>query len=206
MITFLKGHLVEKKPSFIVLEVGNIGYYIKISLYTYLDILKKEEKKQENEKECFIYTHPIIREDQHSIYGFSSVEERELFLLLISVNGLGPNIAITMLSSCVNLEELTLSIARGEEESLKKFKGVGTKTAKRIILELKEKSYFKNHSFSSKEPLDGSMSLLRKDALDALIKLGCTKDERTLRLLDETIKKNPLLSIGEIIREVLRMV
>jgi Holliday junction DNA helicase RuvA len=129
MIAYIEGKLTYKSPTFVVIDVHGVGYQINISLNTYEQIANLDETR--------LLTQQIIREDAHQLYGFHKEEERELFRLLITISGIGPNTARTMLSS-VSPEELKRAIIRGDVSLMKTMKGVGPKTAQRLIVELQD--------------------------------------------------------------------
>ena len=131
MYSYLQGKVVEKTATSVVLDVGGIGYLLQISLSTYeaLPLLGQEIR---------LLTHFVVREDAHALYGFYSAEERELFKLLLTVSGIGPKIALTLLSG-IPFPQLRQAIVGGELETLKKIPGIGKKTAERMIVELREK-------------------------------------------------------------------
>ncbi|MEN0006662.1 MAG: Holliday junction branch migration protein RuvA, partial [Bacteroidota bacterium] len=161
MIAYLKGEITFKSPTYILVEAAGVGYHVNISLHTYSQIEKLEHVK--------ILTHLHIKEDSHTIYGFAEATERSLFVHLISVSGIGPSTAQVLLSS-MNPEEVRSAIVGENVASFKKVKGIGPKTAKRIILDLKDKMV--------KESGDAPLSLLpqdntiREEALSALVALG----------------------------------
>ena len=130
MITFLKGKLIEKNPTDIVLDVNGIGYRINISLNTFSEI--------DDNENCFIYTYFHVKEDAQILYGFSNKEERYVFKLLISVSGIGPNTAQVIMSS-MSPENLQRAVMTNDIESIKSVKGIGLKSAQRLILDLKDK-------------------------------------------------------------------
>ena len=130
MITFIKGKLIEKNPSFVVVECSGLGYLLRISLQTY--------SKLPNDENCILFTHLSIKEDSHTLFGFFDKEERELFRFLISVSGVGPNTAQTILSS-LTPNEIQHAIINDNVTLLRGVKGIGGKTAQRIILDLKDK-------------------------------------------------------------------
>lgn len=164
MFEYMTGRVVEITPTFVILEVGNIGYCIHISLQSYTVIQKTTA---ENVK---IYLHEHIREDAQLLYGFSHKEERELFRLLITVSGIGANTARLMLSSAGS-EELTTAIASGNITFLKNIKGIGQKSAERIVVELRDK--IKKTGVSDQGLSLTSVSF--EEALYALLALGYSK-------------------------------
>lgn len=192
MITFIRGKLLEINPSYIIIDMGNIGVFIKISLNTYYKILKINKDK------ICIYTHFIFREDNYTLYGFFDKIEREYFKCLISVNGIGPNISIIILSS-LTPNKIANAIIKNEENTFKCVKGIGSKTAKRILIELKDKiqklSFFKddkNTNFS-----------IKKEAINALLTLGFSSKKQIENTLDNIIIKHPNISIEELIKKSL---
>ena len=158
MIAFLKGRLVQRDPTFVVVDVQGVGYQLQISLQTFSEI-----KEQEN---VMLYTHLNIREDAHILFGFSSLSEKKLFQQLISVNGVGPGTAIIMLSY-LNCNELKTAIVREDAASLQAIKGIGGKTAQRVIIELKDK--LKKESWEESQPAIslGPHNTMRNEALSA---------------------------------------
>src|SRR5690554_1123434 len=172
MITYLNGKLIEKNPTELVIECGGIGYEVKISLNTFSNMPDTESVK--------IYTQFIVREDAQILYGFKEKDEREMFNLLTSVSGIGPSTAIIMLSG-LNSSEIANAIASEDVITLKGVKGIGTKTAERMIVELKDKmlKFGVSDNISSQ-----SNNTLRFDALTALISLGFDR-----RKAESAIKK-----------------
>ena len=164
MIAYLKGEITFKNPSFIIVETGGVGYHVNISLYTYARIEKLERLK--------ILTHLVIKEDSHTLYGFSEEAERSLFVHLISVSGVGPSTAQLLLSS-LRPEEARAAIIGEDVASFRQVKGIGPKTAKRIILDLKDKLMKE----SGDEPLTISTvdNTIRDEALSALVALGFSR-------------------------------
>ena len=189
MITFLKGKLVEKNPTFIVLDVGGIGYNVQISLNTFSKISDQED--------CFIYTYFHVKEDAQILYGFNTQEERSIFKLLISVSGVGPNTAQVILSS-LNPERLQRSILTNDIESIKSVKGIGLKAAQRIILDLKDKI--------SKISLQDSSSIInntiKDEALSALKMLGFVR-KNIETVIDEILLDSDNISVEDLIKQVL---
>ena len=163
MITYLNGKLIEKTPTLLIIECGGIGYEVKISLNTFSAI--------GNEEAIRIYTEFIVREDAQILYGFKELEEREMFRLLVSVSGIGPNTAILMLSG-LTPTEIATAISSEDVETIKSVKGIGKKTAERVIVDLKDKMLKFEVSENNIMP---SNNRLRFDALTALISLGFDK-------------------------------
>jgi len=164
MITYLKGGITHKSPTYIIVEAGGIGYHVNISLHTYAQIEKLETIK--------ILTHLHIKEDSHTLYGFAEAAERKLFVLLISVSGVGPSTAQLVLSS-MSPEELQAAIIGEDVGTIKQVKGIGPKTAKRIILDLKDKIV--KESVDLPLSFSGANNTIRDEALSALVALGFSK-------------------------------
>jgi Holliday junction DNA helicase RuvA len=163
MITHLNGRLVEKTPTALIIECAGIGYEVKISLNTYSSIGNEESVK--------VFTQFIVREDAQILYGFQSTEEREMFNLLTSVSGIGPNTAILMLSSLVP-HEIAQAITQDDVNTIKSIKGIGQKTAQRVIVDLKDKVLKFEGETNNLPNLNNT---IRFDALTALISLGFDK-------------------------------
>ena len=160
MIGHLNGRLIEKNPTEILVECGGVGYEVKISLHTFSAIGSEEAVK--------IYTKLIIREDAHVLFGFFSKEEREMFNHLISVSGIGPNTAMIMLSSLVP-DEIAHAIQSEDVRTIQSIKGIGAKTAQRVIVDLKDKML---KLTSSTENIFSTNNTNKFDALTALVSLG----------------------------------
>lgn len=195
MISFLKGRLVQKDPTHVVVEVQGVGYHLNISLQTFSEI-----KDQEN---TFLHTHLAIREDAHVLYGFSSPEEKKLFQQLISVNGVGPSTAIVMLSY-LSSDELRAAIIQEDTATLQRIKGIGGKTAQRVIIELKDKLR-KDVSEEQSSLLSGSKhNTLRTEALSALITLGITKSAAE-KSVDAVLKKSVnTVTLEDLVKQALK--
>lgn len=163
MIAHLNGRLIEKSPTELVIECGGIGYFVKISLHTFSQLTDDEAIK--------IYTQFIVREDAQLLYGFADKVERDMFNLLISVSGIGPNTAILMLSS-LTPSEVANAIGSEDVSTIQSVKGIGLKTAQRVIVDLKDKMLKFGLSDDS-----GTISnnTIRFDALTALVSLGFDK-------------------------------
>ncbi len=163
MIGHLNGKLVEKNPTDLVIECAGVGYEVKISLHTFSAIGSNESIK--------LFTKLIVREDAHILYGFSSKEEREMFNHLISVSGIGPNTAMIMLSSMIP-DEIAHAIQSEDVKTIQSIKGIGVKTAQRVIIDLKDKML--KIAFST-ENIFNQNNTNRFDALTALVSLGFDK-------------------------------
>lgn len=193
MISYLKGEITWKSPTAIVVESGGVGYHIMISLNTYSQIESLERVK--------IHTHLLIREDSHTLYGFAEPGERSLFQHLISVSGVGPGTAQLLLSA-MNPDEVRSAIIGEQEQAFSKVKGIGPKTAKRIILDLKDKMV--------KQAGDTPLTLLpqdntaREEALSALIALGFARIQ-VQKALNAVLKAHPSAkNVEELIKLALR--
>ncbi len=191
MITHLKGKLVEKSPTNVVIEVNGIGYWVNISLTTFSQIPDNENIK--------LYTHLQIKEDSHSLYGFYSKKEREIFRLLISVSGIGTSTARTMLSS-LDPQQVVEAISTNNVSIVQSVKGIGSKTAQRLIIELRDKIL---KIYDLDETYVNSNNTTREEALSALEVLGINK-KSSERLVDNIIKENQDISVEEIIKETLK--
>jgi holliday junction DNA helicase RuvA len=195
MITFLKGRLTHKDPTHVVIDVNGVGYHVNISLQTFSAV-----KAQEN---ILLYTHLSIREDAHVLFGFSSEAERKLFQQLISVNGVGPSTAIVMLSY-MNSNELKTAIMHEDTASLQSIKGIGGKTAQRVIIELKDK--LKKESWDDTQPIVsiGPHNTLRKEALSALLTLGLPKATAE-KSVDTVLKKSGnTVTLEDLVKQALK--
>ncbi|HZH87337.1 MAG TPA: Holliday junction branch migration protein RuvA [Brumimicrobium sp.] len=163
MITYLNGRLVEKTPTSLIVECGGIGYEVRISLNTFSAIGSEESIK--------IFTQFVVREDAQILYGFATTEEREMFNLLVSVSGIGPNTGILMLSG-LSPSEIAYAISAEDVDTIKGVKGIGNKTAQRVIVDLKDKML----KFEVSDDNNASPNnTLRFDALTALVSLGFDK-------------------------------
>ena len=190
MITHVKGRLVEKAPTSVVIECNGIGYLINISLNTFSQIPDNENLK--------LYTHLQIKEDSHTLYGFHTIKEREIFRLLISVNGIGSSIARTMLSS-ISPDQIIEAISRENVSLIQSVKGIGSKTAQRVIIDLRDKIlkvYDLDEGFAS------SNNTNKEEALSALEVLGINK-KSSVRLFNKIVLENPDISVESIIKETL---
>ena len=195
MIAFLKGKLVHLEPTQVVVEVNGVGYQLQISLQTFSEI-----KEQEN---IMLHTHLSIREDAHLLYGFSNEAEKKLFQQLISVNGVGPSTAIVMLSY-MNSNELKSAIIREDAGALQLIKGIGGKTALRVIIDLKDK--LKKESWDDTQPAIsiGVHNTVRKEALSALLMLGLPKAAAE-KSVDSVLKKSGnTITLEDLVKQALK--
>lgn len=195
MIAFLKGKLIHKDPTYVVIEVSGVGYHVHISLQTYTEI-----KDQEN---ILLFTHLNVREDAHILFGFSKESERKMFQLLVSVNGVGPSTAIVMLSY-MTVEELKSAIVHDDAATLQRIKGIGGKTAQRVIIELKDK--LKKDAYEEIIPSGTGVrhNTLRAEALSALITLGINKSAAE-KSVDGVLKKSGnTLTLEDLVKQALR--
>ncbi len=191
MIEYIKGDIIQLTPTYVTIETGGIGYSINISLTTY--------SRLENKKEFKILIHEVIREDSHQLFGFSADEEREIFRLLISVSGVGANTARMMLSS-LSPDEIEKAILGSDSNLLKSVKGIGLKTAQRIIIDLKDK--LGKHAASG-EIFAFADNTRREEALSALVMLGFAKSTVS-KTLDKIVREEKNLTVEEIIKRALK--
>lgn len=195
MIAFLKGKLVHREPTFVVVDVNGVGYHLHISLQTFSEI-----KEQEN---IMLHTHLSIREDAHVLYGFSSTAEKKLFQQLTSVSGVGPSTAIVMLSY-MNTNELKTAIVKEDAASLQSIKGIGGKTAQRVIIELRDK--LKKDSWEETAPAfsTSSHNTMRNEALSALLTLGLPKAAAE-KSVDTVLKKSGnTITLEDLVKQALK--
>ena len=194
MYDYIKGLLVNLTPAEAVIENNGIGYKMQISLNTY--------SRLQGQKECQLFTYQVIREDSHQLYGFYDNDERDIFLLLISVSGIGPNTARMMLSS-MTAEETRTAIISNDVNRIKSVKGIGVKTAQKVIIELRDKvAKGIEKSEIALAELAGN-SELREEAIGALIMLGFVKSAAA-KVVNQLIKENPKYTIEEIIKLALK--
>ncbi|MFT4833728.1 MAG: Holliday junction DNA helicase RuvA [Marinoscillum sp.] len=166
MINYLEGKLVVKDPTYVVVDIGGIGYEAKISLITYTAIKNLERTK--------IYTHLHIKEDAHTLFGFAEQSEKRRFLELTSISGVGPSTGLMVLSS-LSPEELHRAIVSEDVKTIQGVKGIGLKTAQRIILELKDKMLKEGYLEKGTEFVSTPNNTMRNEALSALTTLGIAK-------------------------------
>lgn len=193
MIEYIKGSIAEITPAYAIIDNNGIGYMINISLYAY-------EKLQGTQQEAMLYIYEAIREDAHVLYGFVDKRERELFMLLISVSGVGPNTA-RMILSALTPDDLSASIATGNVNSLKMVKGIGAKTAQRIIVDLKDKIKTDSSTLLSMTPANNEVY---EEALAALVMLGFTQT-MSQKVLAKLLAANNQITVEDAIKQALKM-
>jgi holliday junction DNA helicase RuvA len=194
MIEYIKGEIVELNPSFVVVENNGMGYFIHISLTTYAHLQPITT--------CQLYIFESIREDAHVLYGFSKKEERQVFLHLISVSGVGANTARVILSS-LSVQEIQEAIATANENVLKAVKGIGLKTAQRIIVDLKDKLGSVELATKSIASLHANTSM-KKEAVSALVMLGFVASA-SQKVVDKILADNADMKIEDVIKKALKM-
>jgi Holliday junction DNA helicase RuvA len=197
MIAYLKGKLFYKDPTFVIIDISGVGYHVKISLQTY--------SKIKDEEHITLLTFLHIKEDAHTLYGFKEEGEKRLFLHLLSISGVGPNTALMILSS-LDAEELELAIAQEDFRTIQNVKGVGTKTAQRIVLELKDKikkESLLDHS-QAQVGFMKSNNKIREEALQALVTLGFPKATAEKNIAAVLKKMSSDISLEELIKASLK--
>ena len=191
MITHLQGKLVEKSPTQIIIDCGGVGYHVNISLHTYSLLPNTDFIK--------VYTHLQIKEDAHTLFGFMEKSEREIFRLLLSVSGIGASIARTMLSS-LDPKQITNAIASADVLTIHSIKGIGSKTAQRVILDLKDKVL---KLYDLDEVSMSQSNTNRDEALSALEVLGFLR-KTSERVVEKIVKEDPDASVESIIKKALK--
>jgi Holliday junction DNA helicase RuvA len=191
MITQLSGKLIEKNPTYVVIDCGGVGYEVNISLHTF-ELLPKDENIR-------IYTYFHVREDAQILYGFAEKVEREVFKKLISVSGIGTNTARLMFSS-LSPAEIVEAISTADVDTIKSVKGIGAKTAQRVIVDLKDKVSEVN---TSSENLTFSNNTNRTEALSALETLGYSK-KQVEKIVARIVKIEPEASVEFILKQALK--
>jgi Holliday junction DNA helicase RuvA len=194
MIAFLKGTFVRKTPSFVHIDVNGVGYEVQVSLNTYSRI--------QDMSEGTLHTHLIVREDAHLLFGFFDQAEKEIFLQLLAVSGIGANTARVMLSY-MKPDELSRAIVQGNVKQLEGIKGIGKKTAERIVVELRDKL--------SKQPVDSNVNIstwkgntLQSDALNALIALGINRQAAD-GAIQKVLEGDPGVGVELLIKKALQI-
>ena len=196
MIAYIDGTLAYKEPTYVIIDVGGIGYELHISLQTYSTL-------PVGDKPCKLFTYQHIREDIQALYGFASADEKYLFLDLLSVSGIGPNSALVMLSSMTS-QELRQAIVSENVRTVQSIKGIGPKTAQRVILELKDKMKKQGLVASEVPGYRQTVNPVRDEALAALVALGLPKAAAE-KNLDTIIKQSDgNLTVEDLIRQSLR--
>jgi holliday junction DNA helicase RuvA len=192
MIAYLKGDFVHKSPASVLVDIQGVGYDVQISLHTY--------SKIQNLEKGILYTHLLIREDAHILFGFFDMAEKEMFQQLIAVSGIGASTARVMLSY-MRPDELARAIVQSDVRTLEGIKGIGKKTAERIVLELRDKL--------AKQPLESNIlpmknNTLHQDALNALTALGINRLAAE-QALNKVLVSDPNLPVEELIKKTLRI-
>jgi Holliday junction DNA helicase RuvA len=191
MIAQLQGKLVEKNLTNVVIDCGGVGYLVEISLHTYSAIPDGELIK--------LYTHFLVREDAHRIFGFIDKNEREIFKLLISVSGIGASTARAMLSS-IEPNHIAQAIANGDSKTIQSAKGIGVKTAQRVIIDLKDKIL---QVLDNPELTVMSSNTGREEALSALETLGYLR-KQSQKIVDRILANQPDASTEQLIKQALK--
>lgn len=193
MIAYLKGRLVHKAPSFAIVEVNGVGYHVNISLNTFGEIKDKENIQ--------LSTHLQVREDAHVLFGFASESEKQMFGHLISVNGVGPSTAMVVLSY-LPPEELRQAIVREDAAALQAVKGIGGKTAQRLILELRDKLKKEGEEIAANTGI--VRNTVRQEALSALVTLGIAKPTAE-KSVDAVLKRaGSNIILEELVKQALK--
>jgi Holliday junction DNA helicase RuvA len=194
MIAFLTGSFARKSPSYVHIDVHGVGYEVQVSLNTYSQIQDKESGT--------LHTHLIVREDAQILFGFADVAEKEMFLQLISISGVGPNTARVMLSY-MKPDELSRAIVQGNAKALEAIKGIGRKTAERIVVELRDKL--------AKQPVAADTNIsgwkgntLQSDALDALVALGISRQAAD-GAIQKVLQQDPTVGVELLIKKALQL-
>ncbi|OZI09314.1 Holliday junction branch migration protein RuvA [Siphonobacter sp. BAB-5385] len=197
MIAYLEGKLTYKEPAYAIIDVQGVGYEVRISLQTYSALPEVNER-------CRLFTYLNIREDAHILFAFQEMSEKQLFLDLVSVSGIGPNTALVMLSSLSSVE-IRQAIITEDLRVIQGIKGIGAKTAQRVILELKDKLK-KDHLASGSMTTNlflGPNAGARTDAISALIVMGIPRPVAE-KSVDTLLKKDPNASVEDLIKQSLR--
>lgn len=191
MIAHIQGKLVEKTPTEVVIDCGGVGYQINISLHTYSLLPNSDQIK--------LFTYLQVKEDAHTLFGFVEKSEREIFKMLLSVSGIGASIARTMLSS-LEPKQIIQAIASGDVGTIQSIKGIGNKTAQRVILDLKEK-VIKLYDLDEVSMVQNNTN--RDEALSALEVLGFVR-KSSEKIVEKIIKEDPDASVEIIIKRALK--
>jgi len=191
MYDYITGSVVEKTPTYIILDTGQIGYFIHISLNTYSSLGETGS--------CKLYIHQIIREDAHLLFGFADQREREIFRQLISVSGVGANTARMILSSMIP-DDVVRAINEGDVFALKSVKGIGAKSAQRIIVDLKDKV---TKAEQIQEIFESESNTIQEESLSALVNLGFSKS-MVEKVIHKIHGEESDLTVEELIKEALK--
>jgi len=191
MITHIRGKLVEKNPTYAIIETNGVGYWLNISLNTYSQLPDNEF--------VILYTHLSVKEDAHTLYGFINKTEREIFRLLISVSGVGPSIARTMLSS-MTTDEIQQAIASNNVSVIQSVKGIGVKTAQRVLVDLRDKI---SKTYAIDEVYVSQSNTIKNEALSALEVLGFNK-KQVEKVVDKILAEDKNLSVEVLIKNALK--
>lgn len=195
MINFLRGKVHELTPTYAILDINGIGYYVGISLQT--------SQKLSQGSEAFLYTQQIFREDAQLLFGFSTLTEKEVFNLLISVNGVGAVSALILLSS-LDIPDIASAVLNNQSVILQKVKGIGAKTAERIIVDLRDKmlKYSDVNEASLNNVVDNK---IKEEALSALEVLGISR-KMSEKIADKIIKTDPEINIETLVKQILKSI
>lgn len=191
MITHLKGKLTEKNPTHIIVECAGVGYFVNISLHTFSKLTDSDN--------ISIFTHLQVKEDSHTLFGFAEKSEREIFRLLLSVSGIGSSTARTMLSS-LSPAQIRDAIASGDAATIQSIKGIGTKTAQRVILDLRDKIL---KVYDIDEVSTAANNTNKEEALSALEVLGFARRSAE-KVVDKVLRQDSSLSVENIIKLALK--
>ena len=192
MIGYLKGHLAIKDPTFVIVDINGVGYEVKISLSTFSKIKELDS--------CLLYTYLNVKEDAQTLFGFFEKEEKNIFLHLISISGIGPNTAL-MINSSLTVAEVKSAIANEDVRTIQKVKGIGAKTAQRVILELKDK--IRKEGFAQQNAMP-AVDSVRSEAVAALLTLGINRNVAE-KSIDQILRKHVGdISLEDLIKNVLK--
>jgi len=191
MIHHLRGKLVEKNPTYVIIECGGVGYFVNISLHTFSKVTDAEN--------ISLFTHLQVKEDSHTLFGFFEKSERQIFRLLLSVSGIGSSTARTMLSS-MSPAQTRDAIANGDVAAIQAIKGIGAKTAQRVILDLRDKVL---KVYDIDEVSTTSNNTNKEEALSALEVLGFARRQAE-KVVDKVLTQDPTLSVENIIKLALK--
>jgi Holliday junction DNA helicase RuvA len=191
MYDYIEGKIIEKTPTYMVIDTGNVGYFINISLNTFTRIPDREQ--------CRLFIHQIIRDDAHLLFGFIDKQEREIFRQLLTVSGIGANTARLILSS-LTPDDIMKAINEGNVYQLKSVKGIGIKTAQRIIVDLKGKV---GKEVEMTEIFMTESNTIREESLSALVHLGFTKSVVD-KVIHQIMAEKKDLTVEEVIKEALK--